>query len=96
MLLLCDEVGVVFTDRLVADTEEGPMAVSAGNIVSLATKPIQYGRILHFGIDKVRAHARLIELWRTRSCPSDLEWSTSIEALSDRTLGAEYKFQMHR
>ena len=30
------------------------MAVSAGNIVSLATKPIQYGRILHFGIDKVR------------------------------------------
>jgi len=30
------------------------MAVSAGNIVSLATKPVQYGRILHFGIDKVR------------------------------------------
>ena len=49
-----DAVGLVLTGRLVADTEEGPMAVSAGNIVSLATKPVQYGRILHFGIDKVR------------------------------------------
>ena len=30
------------------------MAVSAGVIVSLAGKPIQYGRILYFGVDKVR------------------------------------------
>ena len=30
------------------------MAVSAGVIVSIAGKPMQYGRILHFGVDKVR------------------------------------------
>ena len=40
--------------RLVADSEDGPMAVNAGVIVSLAAKPIQYGRILYFGVDKVR------------------------------------------
>lgn len=46
--------------RLVADTDEGPVAVSAGNIVSLATKPVQYGRILHFGIDEVRVTSRCL------------------------------------